>query len=58
MAVTSPTNFASQRVLQKSGLVYERDIDHEGALAALFRVTVVIVMAASKAASKSVHMKR
>jgi ribosomal-protein-alanine N-acetyltransferase len=38
VAVTSPTNFASQRVLQKSGLVYERDIDHEGALAALFRV--------------------
>jgi len=38
VAVTSPTNFASQRVLQKSGLVYERDIDHEGSLAALFRV--------------------
>ena len=38
VAVTSPTHFASQRVLQKCGLVYERDIDHEGALAALFRV--------------------
>ncbi len=37
VAVTSPGNLASQHVLQKVGLVYERDFTHEGALSALFR---------------------
>jgi len=37
VAVTSPTNLASQRVLEKVGLVYEREFIHEGALSALFR---------------------
>lgn len=37
VAVTSPANLASQRVLEKVGLVYERDFTHEGARSALFR---------------------
>ena len=37
VAVTSPGNRASQHVLQKVGLVYERDFTHEGALSSLFR---------------------
>ena len=37
VAVTSPENRASQHVLEKVGLVYERDFTHEGARAALFR---------------------
>ena len=37
VAVTSPANLASQRVLQKVGLDYERDFTHEGALSSLFR---------------------
>jgi RimJ/RimL family protein N-acetyltransferase len=37
VAVTSPDNRASQHVLEKVGLVYERDFTHEGGLAALFR---------------------
>jgi RimJ/RimL family protein N-acetyltransferase len=37
VAVTSPTNLASQRVLAKVGLVYERELMHEGALSALWR---------------------
>jgi RimJ/RimL family protein N-acetyltransferase len=37
VAVTSPGNLASQHVLTKVGLVYERDFTHEGARSALFR---------------------
>jgi len=37
VAVTSPENRASQHVLEKVGLVYERDFNHEGARASLFR---------------------
>jgi RimJ/RimL family protein N-acetyltransferase len=37
VAVTSPGNLASQHVLQKVGLVYERDFTHEGARSSLFR---------------------
>jgi len=37
VAVTSPSNRASQHVLEKAGLVYEREILHEGAPAAFFR---------------------
>jgi len=37
VAVTSPENRASQHVLEKVGLVYERDFTHEGERAALFR---------------------
>jgi len=39
VAVTSPTNLASQRVLIKTGLVYEREFMHEGAVACLFRTS-------------------
>ena len=37
VAVTSPDNLASRHVLEKVGLVYERDFMHEGARSALFR---------------------
>jgi len=37
VGVTSPENRASQHVLEKIGLVYERDFTHEGAPASLFR---------------------
>jgi len=37
VAVTTPENRASQHVLEKVGLVYERDFTHEGARSALFR---------------------
>jgi NAD(P)-dependent dehydrogenase (short-subunit alcohol dehydrogenase family)/RimJ/RimL family protein N-acetyltransferase len=37
VALTSPTNLASQRVLRKAGLAHERDVIHEGAPALLFR---------------------
>jgi RimJ/RimL family protein N-acetyltransferase len=37
VAITSPENRASQHVLEKVGLVYERDFTHEGERAALFR---------------------
>jgi len=37
VAVTSPQNLASRHVLEKVGLVYEREFTHEGAQAALFR---------------------
>jgi RimJ/RimL family protein N-acetyltransferase len=37
VAVTSPANLASQHVLQKAGLVHERDFVHEGAPSSLFR---------------------
>jgi RimJ/RimL family protein N-acetyltransferase len=38
VALTKPNNRASQHVLQKVGLAYERELLHEGAPAALFRV--------------------
>ncbi len=37
VAVTAPGNTASAHVLEKVGLVYERDFMHEGARSALFR---------------------
>jgi len=37
VAITRPSNLASQRVLVKSGLIYERDMAHEGSVHALFR---------------------
>jgi RimJ/RimL family protein N-acetyltransferase len=39
VAVTLPVNVGSQRVLIKTGLVYERDIDHGGVPHMLFRST-------------------
>ncbi|HEU5304176.1 MAG TPA: GNAT family N-acetyltransferase, partial [Gemmatimonadales bacterium] len=37
VAITLRSNIASQRVLLKSGLVYEREVTHEGLLHLLFR---------------------
>jgi RimJ/RimL family protein N-acetyltransferase len=37
VAITLPTNLASQRVMQKAGLVYEREITHAGLRHVLFR---------------------
>ena len=37
VAITRPANAGSQRVLTKVGLVYERDVTHEGILHLLFR---------------------
>jgi RimJ/RimL family protein N-acetyltransferase len=37
VAITTPANLASQRVMQKTGLVYERDIVHAGVPHLLFR---------------------
>ncbi len=37
VAVTSPANTASQHVLQKAGLVHERDFMHESLPSSLFR---------------------
>jgi len=37
VAITQPANIGSQRVLVKAGLVYERDIDHEGIAHLLYR---------------------
>ncbi len=38
VAVTSPDNHASQHVLKKNGLVFDREFLHEGAPASLFRI--------------------
>jgi ribosomal-protein-alanine N-acetyltransferase len=37
VAITTPANLASQHVMQKCGLAYERDIVHAGAPHVLFR---------------------
>lgn len=37
VAITTPANLASQRVMQKAGLAYERDIMHAGVPHVLFR---------------------
>jgi ribosomal-protein-alanine N-acetyltransferase len=37
VAITRPANVGSQRVLIKTGLVYERDIDHDGVPHLLYR---------------------
>ena len=37
VAITLPSNVASQRVMQKAGLKYEREITHEGVPHVLFR---------------------
>ncbi|HTR21082.1 MAG TPA: GNAT family N-acetyltransferase [Gemmatimonadales bacterium] len=39
VAVTRPSNLASQRVLQKAGLAYEREVIHGGEPHCLFRTT-------------------
>lgn len=41
VAVTSPDNRASHHVLEKVGLVYERDFIHEGALSNLWRCAAI-----------------
>ena len=38
VAITTPPNLASQRVMQKAGLSYERDIVHAGIPHVLFRI--------------------
>jgi RimJ/RimL family protein N-acetyltransferase len=38
VAITTPANLASQRVMQKAGLAYERDIVHAGMPHVLFRI--------------------
>ena len=38
VAITTPANLASQRVMTKAGLAYERDIVHAGAPHVLFRI--------------------
>jgi ribosomal-protein-alanine N-acetyltransferase len=38
VAITTPDNLASQRVMTKTGLVYERDIVHAGTPHVLFRI--------------------
>jgi [ribosomal protein S5]-alanine N-acetyltransferase len=37
VAITAPANLASQRVLLKNGLVYDREITHDNAVWSLFR---------------------
>ena len=38
VAITTPPNLATQRVMQKAGLTYERDIIHAGIPHVLFRI--------------------
>jgi ribosomal-protein-alanine N-acetyltransferase len=38
VAITTPANLASQHVMTKAGLAYERDIVHAGAPHVLFRI--------------------
>jgi RimJ/RimL family protein N-acetyltransferase len=38
IALVSPSNFASRRVIEKVGGIYERDIVHAGLPEALYRV--------------------
>ena len=38
VAITLPSNVASQRVMQKAGLRYEREVSHQGIVHLLFRV--------------------
>ena len=38
VAITTPPNLASQRVMQKAGLAYERNIVHAGIPHVLFRI--------------------
>jgi RimJ/RimL family protein N-acetyltransferase len=37
VAITTPANVGSQRVLEKTGLVYERDVRHDGVPHLLYR---------------------
>jgi ribosomal-protein-alanine N-acetyltransferase len=37
VAITRPVNVGSQRVLEKTGLAYERDVNYEGMLHRLYR---------------------
>ena len=39
VAITTPANLASQHVMQKAGLAYERDIVHAGVPHVLFRTS-------------------
>ena len=38
VAITLPTNVASRRVMEKTGLTYEREIPHQGVAHLLFRI--------------------
>jgi [ribosomal protein S5]-alanine N-acetyltransferase len=42
VAITTPANLASQRVMAKAGLVYERDIVHAGVPHVLFRTSAAL----------------
>ena len=39
VAITTPPNIASQRVMEKAGLAYDRDIVHAGVTHVLFRTS-------------------
>ena len=41
VAITTPANLASQHVMRKAGLVYERDIVHAGVAHVLFRISAL-----------------
>ena len=43
VAITLPTNLASQRVLTKAGLVYECDVQHGGSAHVLFRTKTSVI---------------
>ena len=45
VAITRSVNVGSQRVLEKAGLIYERDIDHEGMLHMLYRSSTIAQLA-------------
>jgi RimJ/RimL family protein N-acetyltransferase len=53
VAITTPANIGSQRVLIKTGLVYERDIDHDGVVHQLYRSTHSTLPSSHKNASMS-----
>jgi ribosomal-protein-alanine N-acetyltransferase len=44
IGITVPTNTASQRVMRKAGLQYERDIVHAGLLHQLFRTGSTLIL--------------
>jgi len=44
IGVTVPTNTASQKVMRKAGLQYERDIVHAGLLHQLFRTGSTLIL--------------
>jgi [ribosomal protein S5]-alanine N-acetyltransferase len=44
IGITAPTNTASQQVMRKAGLQYERDIVHAGLLHQLFRTGSTLIL--------------